>query len=100
MAGKVSRVWLGVHRQSCIPVALKAYAKECLTPTHRQQISREISIHSKLNHPNILKLFAHFEDSNFFVVVLEYVDNGDLFFETQRCGGAIPESVVAGSNAQ
>ena len=40
---------------------------------------REIAIHKKLRHPNILRLYTCLEDSKFFYLVLEYTSEGNLF---------------------
>jgi NIMA (never in mitosis gene a)-related kinase len=32
----------------------------------------------KLNHPNIVKIFEHFIDSQFFCIVIEYIDGNLL----------------------
>lgn len=42
------------------------------------QIKKEISIMYKLNHPNIIKLFSHFEDDKDICLIMEYASNGDL----------------------
>ena len=31
-----------------------------------------------LQHPNIIKIYDEFQDSNFFYIVMEYVENGNL----------------------
>ena len=43
------------------------------------QIKNEINIMSRLNHPNIIKLYSHFEDESDIFLVMEYAKNGDLF---------------------
>ena len=42
------------------------------------RVRQEVSIHSKLNHPSILKLHAYFEDSDFVYLILELCENGEL----------------------
>ena len=42
------------------------------------QFYREIRIMSSLSHPNIIKLYQHFEDSSFFYLVMELAENGTL----------------------
>ena len=42
-------------------------------------LQREIQIHEKLNHPNIIKLFGSFQRENKLYLVLELVESGNLF---------------------
>jgi serine/threonine protein kinase len=41
---------------------------------------REVDIHKKLKHENIIRLYTSFEDSHFIYLVLEYAAKGNLFF--------------------
>jgi serine/threonine protein kinase len=41
---------------------------------------REVDIHKKLKHENIIRLHTSFEDSHFIYLVLEYAAKGNLFF--------------------
>lgn len=42
------------------------------------RVRQEVTIHSKLNHPSILKLYAFFEDQSFVYLVLELCSRGEL----------------------
>ena len=42
-------------------------------------LNREIEIMYSLNHPYIIKLYNHFEDSEFCYLLLEYCPNGHLY---------------------
>lgn len=42
-------------------------------------IYKEIELHTKLNHPNIIQLYSYFEDETDFYLVMEYASNGNLF---------------------
>ena len=42
-------------------------------------MQREISIQSKLNHPNIVRLYNTEEDNDNYYLILEYLNNGSLF---------------------
>ena len=46
---------------------------------------REIAIHKKLKHPNILRLYTCLEDSKFFYLLLEYTSEGNLFNWIKKC---------------
>ncbi len=55
------------------------------------QVEREIRIHSQLDHPNIVQLYAAFEDSKHVYLVQEYAAGGDLYQELRRSGGRFSE---------
>jgi serine/threonine-protein kinase ULK/ATG1 len=43
-----------------------------------QQLKREIAILTKINHPNIVKLYDVHRTSNYLYMFLEYCHDGDL----------------------
>ena len=43
-----------------------------------RDIQNEISIHSKLNHPNIIKLIGNFKTEDDVYLVLEYAEKGSF----------------------
>ncbi|KAI1845008.1 hypothetical protein JX266_008801 [Neoarthrinium moseri] len=53
-------------------------------------IEREVAILKLIDHPNIMKLFDIWENRSEIYLVLEYVEQGDLF-EYINCVGPIPE---------
>ena len=42
------------------------------------QFTEELKIHYSLNHPNIVKLYTHFEDDYHVFLLMEYIDGGQL----------------------
>lgn len=66
-----SKVYRATCKRTGMEVALKCYVKRMLRPRIKQQVIGEISIHSRLNHPNILQFFAAFEDADHYWIVLE-----------------------------
>jgi serine/threonine protein kinase len=46
----------------------------------------EVQIMYKLDHPNIIKLFNHFEDNDSFYLILELASKGQLYTRLQRLG--------------
>lgn len=42
-------------------------------------IYREISIHTRIFHENIVKLYSHYEEENFIYLIMEYLNGGSLF---------------------
>jgi polo-like kinase 1 len=52
--------------------ALKAISRERVAkPKSAEKLKSEISIQSSLDHPNVVKSFAHFEDYNNYYIILE-----------------------------
>lgn len=72
-------------------VVLKMYAKKRMHPVCLRQVEREIAIHSQLNHKNIVNLYGAFQDSEFYYLVLECANGGDLFEEIHSRGGHMSE---------
>jgi serine/threonine protein kinase len=44
-----------------------------------EQVRNEIKIMYSLNHPNIVKLFSHFEDDLSIYLIIEYAERGQLY---------------------
>jgi aurora kinase, other len=53
-------------------------------PQVEHQLRREVEIQSHLRHPNILRLYGYFYDSQRVYLILEYAANGELYKELQR----------------
>ena len=75
--GTFSFVYKALHRPTNRMVALKViqYSSE----KDKERIQNEINIHSKLNHPNIVKLLDFFNDESNFYLVLENCENGEFY---------------------
>lgn len=43
------------------------------------QFTKEIRLHSSLDHPNIVKFYGVFEEKDFIYLVMEYMNAGTLF---------------------
>jgi serine/threonine protein kinase len=54
-------------------------------------VKREIRIHKRLNHPNVIKLWHYFEDKTHIYLVLEYAVGGNLV-ELIRKRWKLPEN--------
>ncbi|OMJ16746.1 Serine/threonine-protein kinase PLK4 [Smittium culicis] len=66
--------------QNVDKVAIKVIEKEQLKNDElRDRIAAEVSIHSRLSHPSIVKLYDYFEDSKRVYLVMELCKGGDLF---------------------
>ena len=54
--------------------AIKKIGKNMKNPKALQMIVMEIKIMYKLNHENIVKLYNHFEDSQFVYLIMELTE--------------------------
>ncbi|GLI70377.1 hypothetical protein VaNZ11_015157, partial [Volvox africanus] len=72
-------------------VVLKAYNLAGLSNFLRNQVLRELNIHSRLRHPGIVHLLAAFREGDLLVLVLEYVRGGSLDRVRRKLGGRMSE---------
>jgi len=79
--GSYGRVLLVQHNKTNATYALKAIEKRLLLINieEKNQFLREVQIMYKIHHPNVVKLFGHFEDNNYCYLLMEYVEGGELF---------------------
>ncbi|KAI2607143.1 kinase-like domain-containing protein [Hypoxylon fragiforme] len=78
--GKFGRVYLAREREHGFVCALKVlYKSELQQGRVEKQVQREIEIQSNLRHPNILKLYGHFHDTNRIFLILEFAGRGELY---------------------
>ena len=78
--GSYGRVLLVQHNKTKAKYALKTIEKRLLVDIEdRNQFLREVEIMYKLRHPNVVKLFGHFEDNTYCYLLMEYVEGGELF---------------------
>ena len=49
-----------------------------------KQINREVKIMYHLNHPNIIKIFNHFENDLNLYLILEYAQGQELYKALQK----------------
>ena len=59
-------------------VAIKVLNKNKLKD-HLEAIKEEVSILTKLDHPNIVKYYETYIDEKYIYLVMEYIDGGELF---------------------
>jgi aurora kinase len=78
--GSFGKVYLVKHKVTNAMYAIKAIDKRFKNNQEgKPYFRREIEIMYKVNHPNIVRLFSHFEDDNFCYFVMEYIAKGNLF---------------------
>ena len=79
--GSFSKVYLGKHIPTKELYAIKKISKKELISKidSIEIINREIELHSKLFHKNIIHLVAIYENEEFIYIILEYLNKGDLY---------------------
>ena len=79
-SGSFGRVFLVIHRQTKVQYAIKAIDKRNKTNIDgKPYFRREIEIMYKIHHPNVVRLFGHFEDDLNCYFIMEYVSHGNLY---------------------
>jgi len=83
--GRFGRVFLAREKESKFIIALKVLFKSQLLEAEvEHQLRREIEIQAHLKHPNILRLYGYFYDSQRVYIILEYAPAGELYKELTR----------------
>jgi len=78
--GSFGIVFKATYKKTGTTYAIKAIDKKNKTNQEgRSYFKREIEIMYKIRHPNIVRLYTHFEDDNYCYFVMEYVNKGNLF---------------------
>ncbi|OHS97300.1 CAMK family protein kinase [Tritrichomonas foetus] len=78
-SGAFASVWRGHHKISNSVVAIKTITKASLeTEVAKTRLVREIALLKSMDHPFISEFFSCIEDSDYYFVVMEYVENGNL----------------------
>eukprot|EP01102_Stenamoeba_stenopodia_P008949 TRINITY_DN2619_c0_g1_i1.p1 TRINITY_DN2619_c0_g1~~TRINITY_DN2619_c0_g1_i1.p1 ORF type:complete len:443 (+),score=130.49 TRINITY_DN2619_c0_g1_i1:195-1523(+) len=73
--GAFATVKVAIHKKSGEELAVKIIERGAAD----QNLIREIEVMKKVNHPNVIKLVAIFEDEKFLYLVMELVTGGELF---------------------
>jgi aurora kinase, other len=77
--GAVGHVYHAVHIATNKDFALKIIPKVMIKKQVHMNVKREIEIQARLQHKNILRLYGYFQDPSCLYIVLEYMNNGDLY---------------------
>lgn len=95
-AGAFGDVYLAKHKIEDKKYAIKVMNKAKLikNKVNLSDIRREIMIHSKLNHPYIIKLKNHHEDEENFYMMLEYAKNGTLYAKLKKMKSGLSEETA------
>ncbi|KAE8537739.1 hypothetical protein D1P53_005795 [Cryptococcus gattii VGV] len=79
--GAFSNVYKAVDRKSGQKVAVKVVRKYELNQSQRANILKEVQIMRGIDHPSIVKLLKFFESDEYYFLVLELMEGGELFHQ-------------------
>jgi len=75
-----------INRTTRVIRAVKLIRKDAMSPEEEQAFQDEIAILSKLDHPNILKLYEIYDDEKRYYIVTELCKGGELFDQILQKG--------------
>ena len=95
--GTFGTVYLVSHKKTKAKYALKAIDKTIPDNIEEKaNFNREVEIMYKLNHPNIVKLYGHFEDEQYCYFIMQYIQNKSIY-EVIPTPGSIPDLKLVAS---
>ena len=78
--GSYAKVYLATHKKTKAKYAIKAIDKlNMKNKNEKACFNREVEIMYKLDHPNIAKLYSHFEDNKYCYLLMQYIPNGNTY---------------------
>lgn len=83
-SGSYGSVELYREKVSGFPRAVKRINKSEMSASQLQTLKDEASLMKSMDHPNIVRLFAVYEDHETLLLVMECCDGGDLFSELEK----------------
>jgi calcium-dependent protein kinase len=92
--GAYGTVRRGKDHRSGLERAIKQIDKQKLPPEHEKMVRNEYEILSKLDHPNIMKIYEVIESPKSFCAITELLTGGELF-ELITKKGSLPEKVCS-----
>ena len=73
-------VYLVRHKHTKAEYAIKAIDKrDKANQEEKPYFRREIEVMYKIHHPNVVKLYGHFEDNNYCYFIMEYIPKGNVY---------------------
>lgn len=84
--GNFARVKLARHVLTGREVAIKIIDKAQFNSSSLQKVYREVRIMRQLDHPNIVKLYEVIDGGRYLYLVIEYLQNGEMFEYISRNG--------------
>eukprot|EP00826_Nyctotherus_ovalis_P030099 TRINITY_DN2390_c0_g4_i1.p1 TRINITY_DN2390_c0_g4~~TRINITY_DN2390_c0_g4_i1.p1 ORF type:complete len:720 (-),score=267.85 TRINITY_DN2390_c0_g4_i1:106-2265(-) len=86
-SGGFGKVYKVRHKVSQNVYAIKVISKKKIIEQEMcEQIKLEVRIMYSLNHEHIIKLYNHFEDNDYFYLLVEYAPGGQLYDQLKKVG--------------
>jgi len=77
--GSFGKVMLGIHKLTGKHVSIKVTNKGSVNDNNvKEKVLREVEIHRKLSHVNVVRILEVVESLDSMMIVMEYVNGGDL----------------------
>jgi calcium-dependent protein kinase len=84
-----------VHRATEMKRAMKCIKKKNVVTTSKEkEMFNEAKILSRLDHPNIIKLFELFQDAKYYYMITEQCSGGELFDRIQEISSFTEEQAA------
>ena len=94
--GSYAKVYLVIHKKTKVKYAIKAIDKLNIeNKKEKSCFNREVEIMYKLDHPNIAKLYSHFEDNKFCYLLMQYIPNGNAYDLLIKKGGHLNLELIS-----
>ena len=78
--GAYSKVYQATSKDSNEVVALKNISKKYTDSQYfQQEVEAMLYIQEKGGHPHVITLHEHFEDGDYFILILDFIRGGELF---------------------
>lgn len=77
--GGFGTVCLVTHKQTSMIRAMKMINKKKLSQRDENKFFEELNILKDIDHPNIVKVFEHYQDDKYHYLISEYCSGGELF---------------------
>ena len=94
--GGYGKVNLYRHKVTGAEYAIKLIDKTKFENKQQKELfAREVEIMYKIRHPNIVRLYTHFEDESNCYIVLEYIKKGNIYSYTQSMPNKVLDAATA-----
>lgn len=77
--GAYGKVILVKHRETGELRAMKSMKKKMFENVQITELIEEVELLTKLDHPNIVKVFGLYEDERYYRIITEYCSGGEMF---------------------
>ena len=85
--GSYGRVILVQHKITQVKYAIKCIdQRNKVNIEEKPYFRREIEIMYRVHHPNVVKLFGHFEDNKYCYFIMEYIPGGNVYNLVPKSG--------------